>query len=151
MRTRLAAAFLVVPLLAPLTGRAQGIDMTKGGPVEVTSDNGMEWRQNEQVIIAKGNAKAVRGDVTVIADELIAHGDAWSFQPLASKLVGTKLLVLTSDDGNGPKDMALVAAVEGLGGHRVSAAHAATDHSWSDHRIALEALVVNWLAEFAGK
>ena len=73
MRTRLAAAFLVVPLLAPLTGRAQGIDMTKGGPVEVTSDNGMEWRQNEQVIIAKGNAKAVRGDVTVIADELIAH------------------------------------------------------------------------------
>ena len=53
--------------------RAQGIDMTKGGPVEVTSDNGMEWRQNEQVIIAKGNAKAVRGTVTVTADQLIAH------------------------------------------------------------------------------
>ena len=47
--------------------------MTKGGPVEVTSDDGMEWRQNEQVIIAKGNAKAVRGDVTVTADRLIAH------------------------------------------------------------------------------
>ena len=73
MRIWLAAPFLLVPLLAPLTGHAQGIDMTKGGPVEVTSDDGMEWRQNEQVIIAKGNAKAVRGDVTVIADELIAH------------------------------------------------------------------------------
>ena len=60
-------------LLLPLAGRAQGIDMTKGGPVEVTSDDGMEWRQNEQEIIAKGSAKAVRGDVTVTADRLIAH------------------------------------------------------------------------------
>ena len=64
------AAFL---LMFSLAARAQGIDMTKGGPVEVTSDDGMEWRQNEQVIIAKGNAKAVRGDVTVTADQLIAH------------------------------------------------------------------------------
>ena len=60
-------------LMLPLAARAQGIDMTKGGPVEVTSDDGMEWRQNDQVIIAKGNAKSVRGDVTVTADELIAH------------------------------------------------------------------------------
>ena len=67
------ALLLAPPLLVPLAGRAQGIDMTKGGPVEVTSDDGMEWRQNEQVIIAKGNAKAVRGDVTVTADRLIAH------------------------------------------------------------------------------
>jgi lipopolysaccharide export system protein LptA len=55
------------------TARAQGIDMSKGGPVEVTSDDGMEWHQAEQVILAKGNAKAVRGDVTVTADTLIAH------------------------------------------------------------------------------
>ncbi len=66
--------------------------------------------------------------------------------PLAAKLVGTRLLVLTSDDGNGPKDLALVTAFEALGGHQVSQAHAATDHSWSDHRIALEALVVTRLA-----
>ncbi len=53
--------------------RAQGIDMTKGGPVEVTSDNGMEWHQQQQQIIATGNARAVRGDVTVTADRLIAY------------------------------------------------------------------------------
>ena len=47
--------------------------MTKGGPVEVTSRDGMEWHQQEQTIIAKGDAKAVRGTVTVTADELIAH------------------------------------------------------------------------------
>lgn len=53
--------------------QAQPIDMNKGGPVEVTSDNGMEWRQNDQTILAHGNARAVRGDVTVTADTLIAH------------------------------------------------------------------------------
>ena len=47
--------------------------MTKGGPIEVTSRDGMEWRQEEQVIIAKGDAKAVRGTVTVTADQLVAH------------------------------------------------------------------------------
>lgn len=70
MRRVLLAAALAA---APLAAQAQGIDMTKGGPVEVTSDGGMEWHQNEQVIIAKGNAKAVRGNVTVTADQLIAH------------------------------------------------------------------------------
>ena len=82
-----------------------------------------------------------------MADELIAHGAAWSFPPLAEKLAGAKLLVLTSDDGNGPNDTGLVAAIQKLGGHGVSQSHAATDHSWSDHRIALETLVVSWLAE----
>ena len=81
-----------------------------------------------------------------LADELIAHGAAWSFPPLAGKLAGTKLLVLTSDDGNAANDMALVTAIGKQGGHLVRDAHVATDHSWSDHRIALEALVVNWLA-----
>ena len=80
-----------------------------------------------------------------LADELIAHGAAWSFTPLAGKLVGTKLLVLTSDDGTAATGRALVTAIGQQGGHLVSGAHAATDHSWSDHRIALEALVVNWL------
>lgn len=65
--------WLLLALLVPLAAHAQGIDMTKGGPVEVTSDNGMELRQNEQTIIAKGNAKAVRGTVTVTADSLVAH------------------------------------------------------------------------------
>ena len=80
-----------------------------------------------------------------MADELIAHGRAWSFPPLAGKLTAMPLLVLTSDDGNGPNDTALVTAIQKLGGREVSQAHVATDHSWSDHRIALEALVVNWL------
>ena len=86
-----------------------------------------------------------------MADELIAHGAAWSFPPLAARLTAMPLLVLTSDDGNGPDDMALAASIQKLGGHHVAEVHAATDHSWSDHRIALEALVVNWLTKLGGQ
>jgi pimeloyl-ACP methyl ester carboxylesterase len=99
-----------------------------------------------------GNSETLAGTSPgAMADELIAHGAAWSFPPLADKLTRTRLLVLTSDDGNGPNDMALVAAIRKRGGHLASESHAATDHGWSDHRIALETLVLDWLAALPGK
>lgn len=52
---------------------AQGIDLSQGGPIEVTAVDGIEWRQQEQVIVARGQARAVRGGVTVEADRLIAR------------------------------------------------------------------------------
>jgi lipopolysaccharide export system protein LptA len=42
-------------------------------PINITSSQGIEWRQADQEVIATGNAKAVRGNVTVTADSLIAH------------------------------------------------------------------------------
>ena len=56
-----------------MSAHAQSIDFSKGGPVEVTAADGMEWRQNERMVIARGTARAVRGDVTVTADRLIAR------------------------------------------------------------------------------
>jgi lipopolysaccharide export system protein LptA len=41
-------------------------------PVNITADNGIEWRQAEHVYIARGNVKAVRGTLTVYADEMRA-------------------------------------------------------------------------------
>jgi len=67
------AALAVCGLAGLATAHAQGLDMSKGGPVEVTSREGIEWRQHEQLVIARGDARAVRGDVTVIADILTAH------------------------------------------------------------------------------
>ncbi len=52
---------------------AQGIDLSGGGPIDVTSRDGFEWVENEQKVIANGDARAVRGDVTVTADRLIAY------------------------------------------------------------------------------
>ena len=82
---RLAQACLLsVPLAALLPGgtpaHAQAIDMTQGGPIQVTAVDGIEWRQAEQMVIANGKARAVRAGVTVTADRLIAwyrrRGDA---------------------------------------------------------------------------
>jgi len=70
MRAMLLALLM---LLVPAAAMAQALDMSKGGPVEVTASEGLELRQNEQMVIARGNARAVRGDVTVTADRLVAR------------------------------------------------------------------------------
>jgi lipopolysaccharide export system protein LptA len=72
----LTAAPLALLLAATAPVRlafAQAIDMTHGGPITVTSQGGIEWRQQQQEVIADQDAKAVRGNVTVTANELIAH------------------------------------------------------------------------------
>ncbi len=74
-RTLLALSTVVAAALAAAPGgaRAQQIDLSHGGPITVTALDGIEWHQNEQTIIANGDAKAVRDTVTVTADTLIAH------------------------------------------------------------------------------
>jgi len=39
----------------------------------VTSDEGIEWRRDEKMYIARGNAQAVQGDDQVFGDVLVAH------------------------------------------------------------------------------
>ena len=73
MRHLLPGLVLAVLVLAAGRAAAQPIDLSHGGPVEVTAGQGMEWRQNEQMVVARGDARAVRGDVTVTADTLIAR------------------------------------------------------------------------------
>ena len=58
--------------LAPVTAHAQALDLSRGGPIAITAEDGIEWRQVEQQVIARGNARAVRENVTVTADRLIA-------------------------------------------------------------------------------
>ena len=74
---RRARVLLVVlasmPASLPGAAWAQAIDLSKGGAIDVTAQDGMEWRQNEQMVIARGDARAVRGGVTVTADTLIAR------------------------------------------------------------------------------
>jgi len=41
--------------------------------VEVTADQTLEWYQDQNMYVARGNAKAVRGDLTVYGDILTAH------------------------------------------------------------------------------
>ncbi|WP_336079791.1 LptA/OstA family protein [Thalassospira sp. CH_XMU1448-2] len=62
--------------LSGLSDRAQanplGLAQNGAGGLEVESDNGIEWRRDEQILIARGNAVAKRGTSRVDADELQA-------------------------------------------------------------------------------
>ena len=60
-------------LFLPATLAAQGIDLSQGGPVDITASNGIEWRQAEQVVVARGDARAVRDGTTVDAARLLAR------------------------------------------------------------------------------
>ncbi|MGE0719215.1 MAG: LptA/OstA family protein [Alphaproteobacteria bacterium] len=42
-------------------------------PLEVTAEDGIEWRRDEKVYVARGNARAARGDLSVTADVLTAR------------------------------------------------------------------------------
>lgn len=81
----------------------------------------------------------------VLAAELGANAAANNWLTRADALKDAPLLVLTSDDGLAPQADALVAAIRKAGGTRVRTDHVATDHSWSDQRIGLEARVIRFL------
>jgi len=74
-----AAALAALALAAALAGSApaaaQGFSMSQGTPQElqVFADQGIEWHAEDLRVIATGNAKAVRGTMTVDADSLTAY------------------------------------------------------------------------------
>jgi len=109
---------------------------------------GLQGRQNRASVVSfmADNLETLAGaSGESMADELIAHGDEWSFATLAPKLVHRRLLVLYSDDFVKANSVALIGAIKAAGGAELQSVNVPTDHSWSDHRIALESLVINWL------
>lgn len=83
-----------------------------------------------------------------MADEDRANAKAFRMENAAAGLTQIPLLVLTSDDGLAPDSDELVHAIEAKGGHKITTVHVATDHGWSDHRIALESAILTWLGRF---
>jgi lipopolysaccharide export system protein LptA len=57
----------------PTTQQGDSFDLAHGGPVAITAAGGFTLDQTQQTATAYGDARAVRGDVTVVADRLIAH------------------------------------------------------------------------------
>lgn len=123
-----AAALLALLAAATLPGqaRAQALDLTQGGPVEVTATDGIEWRQQEQVVIARGSAagpaRAVRGGVTLTADRLIARYRPRAGQPAAP----------AADGAETPMSGSEIWRLEAEGNVRIDSA---TDHAEGDRAI----------------
>lgn len=86
-----------------------------------------------------------------MADEAIAHADAFDYVKAGPLMAGANLLVLTSDDGGAPEADRFVAGAKAAKGATVTSVHVATDHGWSDRRIRLESEIIRWLATLAGQ
>lgn len=78
------------------------------------------------------------------AAELIAHKGDWNYQDWAPQLTRRPLLVIGAAHANGEENHKLAAAVAAAGG-KVEDYTLDSDHSFQDHRIALESIVVTWL------
>src|SRR3546814_16504661 len=66
-----AAAWPMRPAPAQSLG---GVELGDSeAPLEITAEDGIEWRRDEMVYVARGNARAARGDMSVDADVLTAR------------------------------------------------------------------------------
>jgi uncharacterized protein len=84
---------------------------------------------------------------TLIAD-VEAHHEAWNSVDYAADLKTRPVLVITSDDGLAGDGDEFVAALKKAGSVKVATAHLATDHAYSGQRIALQTIVLNWMAHY---
>lgn len=105
----------------------------------------------ERTKLVADNSETLANSAQALSAELAAHADEWDYVNRADRLKVTPLLVLTSDDGLAEHGNVLVAALRRAGGTKVQTAHVATDHSWSDHRIDLEARVIRFLEPLLAK
>ena len=112
-----AAIALGLAMLLPAVAAAQQLDLSHGGPIDITARDGIDWRQDEQTVVARGDARATRGDVTILADTLTAwyrpkSGNAANARPTPRP---------TPTPGEGPPDAggSEIYKVEALGNVRI--------------------------------
>ena len=79
-----------------------------------------------------------------VADDAIAHRTQWDLAVAARRLSGLPVLMLGARYGIGEHDRPVTNALQSAGA-KVTAIMMDTDHSFSDHRIALSKAVVGWL------
>jgi lipopolysaccharide export system protein LptA len=66
-----AGALASAPAMAQSLG---GVDLSSSDePLEITAEDGIEWRRDEKIYVARGNARAARGELSVSADVLTAR------------------------------------------------------------------------------
>ncbi len=75
-----------------------------------------------------------------------AHATQWNYLGYAPAVHIIPALVVEANDGLGEANAAFAAALRRAGDTSVTEVHMVTDHSFSDHRIALELQVLSWLA-----
>lgn len=124
--------FYILPVMACAATPAFAQDLNLGGtpgaapvPIQITASQGITWSQNAQTVTATGDAKAVRGDVTVTADQLVAH---------YVKKPGSTPPPATTPQGGSPLDQgnAQLTELDAVGHVHI---YTTTDNAWGDHAV----------------
>lgn len=79
-----------------------------------------------------------------VADDAVTNAAKWDLVQAARRLRGLRVLTINARHGIGARNLPVTAALQSAGA-RVTAIQMDTDHSFSDHRIALSTAVVSWL------
>jgi pimeloyl-ACP methyl ester carboxylesterase len=80
-----------------------------------------------------------------LGHEVFQNRTTLNFLSLASALASRPVTIITSDDGLAPDNDKLLSALEKAGDKHAKGLHIATDHSYSDHRIALQQAILGAL------
>ncbi|GGE72049.1 alpha/beta hydrolase family protein [Sphingomonas prati] len=99
---------------------------------------------DENVGTSRGLQILARTSPEALAAEAASHSDDLHLRNYAPALADRPLLLCTSDDGFTPGSDALASAMKNATG-TMSRSHLKTDHSYSDHRLALQRVVLGWL------
>jgi len=87
--------------------------------------------------------------VGTTAQQLVQEVDSdpikWNYMNCVSLLNNRPVLILEADDRNTSDNQELASRLQKAGDARVTEIHMHTDHPFSDHRIAMQAAIVNWL------
>lgn len=79
--------------------------------VDITADQTLEWYQDQQLYVARGNARAVRGDMIVDADVLTAHErDKPQSAKGGSQTAQNQLKIKPKTNANGTGDIDIMTA-----------------------------------------
>jgi pimeloyl-ACP methyl ester carboxylesterase len=117
---------------------AAGVVLTEGSPVlDAAGFFGNQSDPADYAPLAGTSRDALE-------NESKANAAAWSFPSLAAQVTPRPALVLSANDGLRASNEALVSALT-RAGSPVAYVHMDTDHGFSDHRIALQTAVLQWL------
>ena len=112
---------------------------------------GQKGHDVAQAFVEDDRETIAEPDSATLADELVAHANDWTLPALAPQLADRRLLVLYSNDFVKNDAIKLIDAMKAAKTKKLTGGYTATDHSWSDHRIALQAQVINWLESLPAK
>lgn len=137
--------FLTMAALAQHPELTAAVLITEGSPIHDPNDYFTHPDPADYAPLAGTSLSALQ-------HEAQSHGTDWSFPALAHQIAASKparpILILTANDGLRASNEALAAALK-QAGLPVTYQHFATDHGFSDHRIALQTTILDWLDKTA--